>query len=68
VSTRTIGFIVVFGIEIDSAKCVQDTHLPVMTDVFLKGSRDRFLLGFVAAGPARFFDEPVINCEVGRHV
>jgi hypothetical protein len=42
--------------------------LPVPLDVFLQSSSNSLFFGFVLPALPRFFNQPIINCKVGRHV
>ena len=63
-----LGLIVVTWIEIEFAKGVEDAELFASFDIFCQGRGDCLALGLVLARPARFFDQPVIECEIGGHV
>jgi hypothetical protein len=56
-----LGFVIVCGIEIDSAEGFQNAKLLAMLNVLRERGGDGFFLGLVAAGAAGFLDQTVVQ-------
>ena len=70
-STRaasTFGLVIIAGIEIDSAERVQNLQLLAPANILIERRIHCLFLGLMAAGPAGFFDESIVQGEIGWHV
>ena len=63
-----LGFVVVFGIEVEGAESLEDAKLLAPLHVFGEGRSDCVLFGLVASGAAGFLDYVVIEGEIGCNV
>src|ERR1700733_4792224 len=66
--SAALRFVVVLGIKIDSAECLEDFELVAPLNVLGEGCGDRVFLGFVMTHAAGLFDQFVVESEVGCHV
>src|SRR5439155_24383607 len=66
-AAAALGLVVIGEVEVEGAKRIQDAQLLASLDVLGQGS-DRFFLRFVLPGALGFFDQFVVQSEVGRHV
>src|SRR5882672_8495726 len=62
------GLVIIAGIEIDSAERVQNLQLLAPANILIERGIHRLFLGLMAAGPAGFFDESIVQGEVRWHV
>ena len=67
-TASTFSLVIVVGIEIDGAEGVQNLQLLAPANILAECGIHRLFLGLVAPGPAGFFDESIVQGEVGWHV
>jgi hypothetical protein len=63
-----LGLVVVVRIEVYGSKIFEKRQLFVAPHVLFQGLGHRFLFCTMAATPARFFNQAIVESKVGCHV